>query len=756
MSGAVDEDVRRSVARGRETLGAMLSAAQTHLQKVAIVFLIAFLGTFYALWLYVWDRLKADLFARLPPAVAEQTTVVATTPFDVPLLQVKIALVVGGLISLPVLLYYSRDALKRRGYWPRIDARWKVAVVFLLVALLFVLGASYGYFVFFPLMFAFLAENAVTVGFQPTYSIVLWAQFIFLLTLSFGIAAQLPLVMTGLSLSNIVPYETFKEKWKYAIVAAFAFGALFSPPDPFTQILWAVPIIVLYGLSLWLTKLVVTLQRGGSALDIRRVVRERWARILGIPLLLAGAFAAAIVAGLGGYFNQQIVPRIPYYTPSEPVFKYIGPMLGLPRNVAIAAVAGAAFLAMLALTLAYYVYRAIEAAAAASHPRARPGAPAALDVKELDEAGIRAAPPESFASMSEREAMAQASMAMSDGDTGKARAILDRYDESHEADIEEDTDEEELESFEEFETANDGTEATSGASTTNDAETVRSNRFTRTSASVVDAFTEEQTTEDDIGGYYYDIAFVLDSLRSRAFLLVGLFMAVLAGTFFWLYQGGIGQLRADFLTRLPAAVRPKQVGVVTLHPVEALVFEIKISTLFATLAVLPFLLYSAWPALRDRGLAGGDRRVLLVWAGALFASLAGGIAFGYTTVAPTVISWLAADAIGANMVVAYRISASGWLVFFTTAGIGLLATIPVTMMLFYRGNLISYGAMRGRWREVTVGVFALTAYLSPRGVFMMFILGIPIMLCYGLGLGLLWLYTLGGRRTPRGTEQRAD
>ena len=49
----------------------------------------------------------------------------------------------------------------------------------------------------------------------------------------------------------------------------------------------------------------------------------------------------------------------------------------------------------------------------------------------------------------------------------------------------------------------------------------------------------------------------------------------------------------------------------------------------------------------------------------------------------------------------------------------------------------------------TVAVFALTAYLSPRGVFMMFILGIPIMLCYGFGLGLLWLDVLGGRTLRR-------
>ncbi len=742
MSGAVDDDVRRSVARGRETLGALLSAVQTHLQKVAVVFLIAFLGTFYALWLYVWERLKTDLFARLPPRVAEQTTVVATTPFDVPLLQVKIALFVAAFVSLPVLLYYSRDALKTRGYWPQVGARWKAALVVVLAAALFVLGASYGYFVFFPLMFEFLASNSVAVGFEPTYSIVLWAQFILLLSVSFGVAAQLPLAMTGLSLSGIVPYETFRKKWKYAIVAAFAFGALFSPPDPFTQILWAVPIVFLYVLSLTLTRFVVTLQRGGGAVSVRNVVRNQWARILGIPTLVAGVVVGAIVAGFGEYFNQVIVPQIPFYTPEDPVFKYIGPLLGLPREAAIAVVAAGVFFVLVALALVYYVYRAVERAAAQP---GRPGSPETIDVATLDAAGVRAAPVEAFAAMSEQEATAQASMAMSNGEPNKAQAILDRFDEAQAPDDE--TDEPAAEFPDEFESATEGQNAE---------DPVEDNAFTRTTAGMVDAFTAEETTEEDIGGYYYDIAFVLDSLRSRAFILVSLFMTVLAGTFIWLSQGGIGGIRADFLSRLPATVRPAKVGVVELHPVEALVFEIKISTLLAALTILPFLLYWAWPALRERGLAGGDRRVLFVWAGALLASLAGGVAVGYTTVAPTVISWLAADVVGANMVVAYRISSAGWLVFFTTAGIGLLAMIPVTMVLFHRGGLVPYGAMRTRWREVTVGVFGFTAYASPRGVFMMFIIGIPIMLCYGLGLGLLWLYTLGGRRTTRSQRESAD
>ncbi|PSQ50432.1 preprotein translocase subunit TatC [Halobacteriales archaeon SW_12_67_38] len=714
MSG-VDDDVRRSVARGRETLGAMLSAAQTHLQKVAIAFLIGFLGSFYALWLYVWDRLKADLFAEIPPAAAEETTVIGKTPFEVPLLQAKVALAVGGIVALPVLLYYSREALRERGYWITVDSRWKVALIALLAGLLFLVGASYGYFVFFPLMFAFLAENAVQVGFKPTYSITLWAQFVFLLMLSFGIAAQLPLAMTGLALAGVVRYETFREKWKYAVIAAFAFGALFSPPDPFTQVLWAVPIVGLYGLSVGLTKVVVTLQRGGSAVDVRRVLRERWRAILAVPTVVAGAVAALIVAGFGGFFNRTVVPAIPYFSPEEPVFKYIGPMLGLPRDLAIAVVAGATA-----------------------------GDPTAIDLGSLDAAGVRAAPHETFRDLSEEEAVAQASKATSDGEPEKARAILDRFDEA-EAEA---TAEAEADDADQATTADTALDAEHPGEPGPEADAEDdSNPFLSRTTGVVDAFTTEETTEEDVGGYYYDIAFVLDSLRSRAFLLVGLFMAVLAGTFLWLYQGGIDRIRADFLARLPAGVRAEDVGIVALHPTEALVFEIKLSTLFAALAILPLVLYYAWPALRERGITAGDRRVLIVWAGALFVSLVGGVVVGYTTIAPAVISWLAGDAISSGMVVAYRISAAGWLVFFTTAGIGLLALIPVTMVLFHRGGLVPYRGMRNRWREVTVGVFAITAYVSPRGVFMMFILGVPIMLCYGLGLGLLWLYTVGGRRT---------
>ncbi len=64
MSSAVGEDTIQTVAAGRETLGALLSSVQTHLQKVFIVFVIGFMGSFYALRIWIWDFLEATAKPR--------------------------------------------------------------------------------------------------------------------------------------------------------------------------------------------------------------------------------------------------------------------------------------------------------------------------------------------------------------------------------------------------------------------------------------------------------------------------------------------------------------------------------------------------------------------------------------------------------------------------------------------------------------------------------------------------------------------
>ena len=73
---------------------------------------------------------------------------------------------------------------------------------------------------------------------------------------AFGLAFQLPIVITLLAKANLVTYTALKKFRKYAIVIAFLSAAFLTPPDPFSQISLALPIIILYEISIYLAKII--------------------------------------------------------------------------------------------------------------------------------------------------------------------------------------------------------------------------------------------------------------------------------------------------------------------------------------------------------------------------------------------------------------------------------------------------------------------------------------------------------------------
>jgi len=728
MASALDDDTQRALGEATATGRAMLRSAQKDLQKVFIVFLIGFLGTFYALRLYIWDFLRTVTESRMRAEVGESFEIIAQTPFDVILLQAKIGLVVGLLVALPAFLYFARDALKRRGVWRQLPAaRWKVATVVGFAAALFIAGAAYGYAIFFPVMFSFLAEFGFEAGFAPRYSIVLWTQFIILLTLSFGLAAQMPLAITGLSYAELVRYETFRDKWRHAVVGIFVFGAVFSPPDPFTQIMWAVPLVLLYGLSLYLAKVIVTTKRGSDQIDIRATLRSHWNVLAGLAII-----GAVLPYAFYTYGGRSAANAVLSYPLIDSRYRILPPGAGLGVDPQTAmAIYGGIVAALLAVGgLAALLYAGLEV-----DPDGEFGDPTAIDLATLDAGGIEAAPPEAFIELSEEEAMGYASAAIDDGDETKAQAILDRFDETAAA----------------RQTAHEDGEASGDADGGDDADDAAGepglgDRASRAGDSFLSELTDGEQDADDIGGYYTDIAFVAGSLRSKSFRLVATFMIVLVATFTWFYIGGLGAVRENFLSRLP----PELVGetaleIITLHPVEALLFMVKFSVLAGAVAVVPMVAYYAWPALRELGAVRGRQSVVFLWVGSLTAGLLGGLALGYFYIAPAIISYLVADARAYDMLLTYRINDFFWLILFTTVGIGLLADVPIVMLLLNRAG-IPYRAMRTRWREVTIGMLTVGALLTPADIVTMFLVTVPLMAAYGVGLLVLFLVTGGGRR----------
>ncbi len=713
MASALDEDTQASLAAGRETAGAMLRAAQKDLQKVFVLFLVGFIGTFYLLRLYVWDFLKSVTEAQMSAATQQGYEIIAQTPFDVILLQAKIGMAAGLILALPLFVYFSRDALRERGAWPASPvSRPKVAGVALVSGVLFFGGLVYGYLVFFPFMFAFLAGNAISVGFQPTYSIVLWAEFMFLLTLSFGFAAQLPLGVTALSYTEVVPYETFRDKWRHAVVGIVAFGALFTPPDPFTQIMWATPMLVLYGVSLYCAKVAVTAKRGRGAFDTRTLVRDHWNT-------LAGGSFVGFLAVYGFYTRDGVAATNSLLAGvgSGYVLYPAGTTLGLDPATAAAVYGVGGAVVGLAVAAGYHAYRDL---ASAVGPPQQPGDPAEIDVGELDADGVRAAPPETFAAMDEDEAVALAGAAVDAGNRTKARAILDRFDETEAAVDASDDD------------AADGAVA------------AVEDRTRRAAGTFADEYGDEGDREE-FQGLLEDASFVLDSVTSKSFRIVVVFAAVLSVTFGWLYTGGIGDVFERFQRRLPAEVTIESLNVVALHPMEALIFQVKFSMLVAVVAVLPMLAWYAWPALRERDVVRGRRRIIFGWVGALLVGLFAGFGVGSLYVSPAIIGWLVTDAVRANMVIAYRISDFFWLIVLTTIGIGVLLDVPVLMVLLNTVG-VSYQRMRRRWREVTVGLMTAAALFTPADALTMILVTVPLMAVYGAGLLALFVLTLGGRR----------
>ncbi|MFC7192179.1 twin-arginine translocase subunit TatC [Halocatena marina] len=112
MASVINENTLKTVDNGRAAVGDILSEAQSQLQKVFIVFVLGFMGTFQILRKWGFDYLKER-------ALPEEASVNAITAFDVVLLQTKVSLICGILVAIPVLFYVSRDALRARGLFPK-------------------------------------------------------------------------------------------------------------------------------------------------------------------------------------------------------------------------------------------------------------------------------------------------------------------------------------------------------------------------------------------------------------------------------------------------------------------------------------------------------------------------------------------------------------------------------------------------------------------------------------------------------------
>ncbi len=171
---------------------------------------------------------------------------------------VKVAFFFGAFIACPVFLTQIWLFVA-----PGLYKNEKSALAPFLIAspVLFFAGGALVYFVLFPLAWEFFLSFE-TPGGNGTLPIELEAKvneylsLVMKLIFAFGLSFQLPIIMTLLARVGLATSKGMAAKRKYAIVGVFVVAAVFTPPDPLSQISLAVPIILLYEISILMAKLV--------------------------------------------------------------------------------------------------------------------------------------------------------------------------------------------------------------------------------------------------------------------------------------------------------------------------------------------------------------------------------------------------------------------------------------------------------------------------------------------------------------------
>jgi sec-independent protein translocase protein TatC len=232
-----------------ETFISHLVELRDRIIRAGLAVIVVFIGLVY--WAPDIFRLLARPLMQNLPKDGKMIVTDVTGSFFVPM---KVTMMVALVIALPVVLYQIWAFVA-----PGLYQHEKKLVVPLVGSsyALFLCGMAFAYFVVFPTIFRVMAHYNAPLGAEMTTDIDNYLSFVLTMFLAFGVTFEVPIVVVILNKMGFVTLKKLKKVRPYVIVGAFVISAVVTPPDVFSQLILAVPLVLLYEVGIIAARLIV-------------------------------------------------------------------------------------------------------------------------------------------------------------------------------------------------------------------------------------------------------------------------------------------------------------------------------------------------------------------------------------------------------------------------------------------------------------------------------------------------------------------